>query len=528
MPIPPGIDKSLFASGQQCAKRLYLDYHHPDGMPAPNAERQEMQEVGLRLVQLARQAFPASVQCDPDDFDLAAQQTAAALTAGVPRPVFDAAFSFEGARVRADVVIPQPNGGIDLFEVKSGTKIKTRYVRDVAFHVHVIERAGTTVHSATILHINAKYRHRGGDSYPVQELFRYADITAKVREQIDRVATHVASYAALLDDPATAELPTGTWCRNPFECGYLPECLAAGPDQPLLHLPGLSRDLETALHEDGVEELGQIDAKQKGLTPVQRRALRALRTGEVVIEPFVGEELHDVDYPLHFVHVSSTLEALPLYDSMRPWQQLAYQWTDVVVHEGGRREILEFTANGKDDPRSEFLATMSELARLRGTLVTWGGHVEKTLRALLEDLPQQKTQARALLHMAHFDLSQLIEAGVYAPEFRGKFDLASVHRTLVSVGEDGDAAHDQEELFSSSEATAAFRRMLRTRTRATTRDKLTEQLQAHGRHRAHAILAIHDALTARCEGTDPDESTDPGSRSSLGSGSRQGGSCGTK
>ena len=61
MPASPPITKQLFAAGVQCAKRLYLDFHHPDRIPELPPDRQEMAETGKKLVSLARSAFPNGI-----------------------------------------------------------------------------------------------------------------------------------------------------------------------------------------------------------------------------------------------------------------------------------------------------------------------------------------------------------------------------------------------------------------------------------------------------------------------------------
>ena len=82
-----------------------------------------------------------------------------ALQATSPAAVFNAAFRIDGVEVRADIVTHGSDGGVEIFEVKSGTKVKPRHVKDVAFQIYAIERSGFEVKKATILHLNSQYRH---------------------------------------------------------------------------------------------------------------------------------------------------------------------------------------------------------------------------------------------------------------------------------------------------------------------------------------------------------------------------------
>ena len=450
-----------------------------------------MVDVGLKLIELARQAFPVSQQCDTENFDSAVKQTAKFVEAGQPVAIFDAAFRCEGVEVRCDIVIPHASDGIDVFEVKSGTKIKARYVKDVALQVHAIENSGMQVHTATVLHLNGHYRHRGGTNYPVHELFKYVDVTDKIRKQLGRVGDQTERFQSILEDPSSLDLPIGTWCRVPFRCGYFAQCRAEATEQPLLELPELTRDQEREFHQAGIEDLSQLPDETEALTPLQQRAMRAIRQDTIVIEPFVQQELRDVEYPLHFVSVSTLLEVLPAFHNARPWHHIPFQWTDTIIAADGERESRSFLADGRTDPRSDFLSTLTEITKARGTLMTYGASVEQRIRDLLEDLPEQKTEARAVLHMAHFDLSQLVHAGVYHPGFAGSFDLLSVYGALV-----GGVNREGLDITDDHGASLAFRRLVNTRTRATTRKKLVTQLEAFGRWQSEVIADLYNSLLA--------------------------------
>ena len=172
-------------------------------------------------------------------------------------------------------MLSSTGGEIDIFEVKAGTTVKPRHVLDVALQMHAIEAAGWTVKSASILHLNPKYQHQGGKTYPVQQLFKNVDVTGKAQKQLKKVAEQIKSFLTLVEDEGSLELPLGTWCRTPLPCPYLDRCLAEGPEFPLIHLPMLKPELESQLHEQAIEDLTQLDEQQPGLTlpqaPVRRK-----------------------------------------------------------------------------------------------------------------------------------------------------------------------------------------------------------------------------------------------------------------
>jgi hypothetical protein len=321
-------------------------------------------------------------------------------------------------------------------------------------------------------------------------------VTDKVRKEVAKIGKRVADFQNVLDDPVTRELPTGTWCHLPFPCSHLPTCRREGPEHPLLDLPDLSRDQESEFHQQSIEELADVDPEHPGLTFVQRRALRALESGGLVVEEFVADELRDVEYPLHFIHATSLLQVLPTLEGCHPWQHMPFQWHDTILDKNGRAEQKRFVADGKSDPRPAFASTLAEAVRGPGTLMLYGPTLEQRLRELLDDAPKQKSEVRAILNQARFDLRQLVRAGVYHPDFRASFELVDVHRSLVEESHaNGPDIHDDDN------AQAAFQRLLNPRTRATTREKLGRQLDAYGEQCSETILALYRALSSTEPGT---------------------------
>jgi hypothetical protein len=87
---------------------------------------------------------------------------------------------------------------IDLFEIKSGTKVKHRYVNDLALQAVVLERCGLKLRAAFLLHVNPQYAHKEGEDYPPMQLLRSADVTTKVQKQLDNVRRRLRFLAGLV------------------------------------------------------------------------------------------------------------------------------------------------------------------------------------------------------------------------------------------------------------------------------------------------------------------------------------------
>jgi hypothetical protein len=87
--------------------------------------------------------------------------------ASVPA-VFEAAFEYDGIRIRVDVLERLGSGAWGLREVKSSGGLKHHFIDDIALQAYVLRGAGVTISSIELLHVNTGYmRGAGGIVWPV-------------------------------------------------------------------------------------------------------------------------------------------------------------------------------------------------------------------------------------------------------------------------------------------------------------------------------------------------------------------------
>ncbi|MCK5941833.1 MAG: DUF2779 domain-containing protein [Planctomycetes bacterium] len=459
------LDKHLFEAGQQCHKRLWLDYHEPSA-ERPSPRRQQMSRIGDEMRELARTAFPKGVAIEGPDIEAAASATRQHLDDGVP-VLFDAAFVADGLEVVCDILVVHKDDRVDLFEIKSGTKVKHRYVNDLAMQAIVLEKCGYKMQRAYLLHINPKYTHQAGEDYPPMQLLRSADVTAKVQKQQPNVARKLQNLKLALENDGALELPMGTFCERPFPCPHRARCRKTAPPLPLHLLPELTRQQELELHKEGIEELLAVPPDREDLSFRQRRTLQCQLQQQRIVEPFVAEELDESERPLHFLAIATITDPLPRFDMQRPWQQTPYAWAAKTIHEDGRVELQSFVQVDRDDPRGAFVKSLARHLEVGGTAIVWGDEAMRELRNLLDSVPDDKASVRALLGQDHLDMRGLFESGVFDP---GLLDYAELTRvTGILLGD--DSGKDLEAM----DADARFELVHKARAprvRAATREKI--------------------------------------------------------
>ena len=179
-----------------------------------------MSRVGDELRALARTAFPMAVTVAADDITAAAEETAKAVADGAP-VLFDAAFVADGVEVRCDILVVHKDKRVDLFEIKSGTKVKHRYVNDLALQATMLAHEGLEMQRAYLLHVNPNYAHTAGEDYPPMELMRSSDVTQKVQKQLPNVVRKLGLSRKAAARDTAPEVAMGTFCRSPFACPHL-------------------------------------------------------------------------------------------------------------------------------------------------------------------------------------------------------------------------------------------------------------------------------------------------------------------
>ncbi len=465
------LDKFLFEAGQQCQKRLWLDFHEPVA-EAPSALRQSMSAAGATLRTLARTAFPKGVQVEAEGAVAAAAETKEKIAAG-SQVLFGATFVADGVEARSDVLVLHKDGQCDLFEIKSGTKVKHRYVNDLALQALVLEASGLKMRAAYLLQVNPKYVHKEGADYPPMQLLRSGDVTQKVQKQLEATRRRLQTYRQSIADNAVLALPMGTFCTTPFPCPHLARCSKEAPALPLRELPELTRQLEMELHKEGIEDLAGLDEARPGLTFRQRRTLACIKAGAPIVETFVREELRQCQKPLHFLAIASITDPLPRFDGQRPWRMVPYAWSAHTVHTDGRLETATFVHVERTDPRPGFATSLQKHLEVGGTVVVWNDDSLEELRSLLDDLPAAKAAARALVSTPHLDLMQLFDASVFHPAVRTHKDLRASVAALL-----GDTTGNDLAVYGEDAVLEALHKGWAPRVRAATKDKIAADMLA--------------------------------------------------
>ena len=452
----PNLSKTRFAAGLQCLKRLYFECYQRDLADPVGPQQQALFDSGTAVGELARQRFPGGhlVQEDYRHQAEAERHTQELIADPEKLALYEAAFTFDGIRIRVDVLRRASRDSFDLIEVKSSTSVKTEHIPDVAIQLHVLNGAGITINKSYLMHIDNTYVYEGGD-HNLLQLFALEDVTVPSKNFLASAGPAELSQmweALQKSDPPTIE--TGPQCTKPYVCPFFGHCHQNEPEHAVRHLPSASAKLLEGLKRLGITDISMIPDGYSGLTAKQQRVRRSVITGQ----PYIGQGLHSaldgLKYPITFLDFETVNPAVPLYVGTRPYQQVPFQWSLHTLDSSGVLGHAEYLHGGWDDPRESLVERLLEALGPVGSIVVYTGFEEQRVRELAAAIPQYQDRLLSICGRL-FDLHKMLSDQYYHPNFHGSYSIKAVLPALVP-----DMTYSDLEIQIGSQASVAFAQMI--------------------------------------------------------------------
>lgn len=470
----PKLSKSRFMSGLQCHKRLYLECYARELAEATDPYTRAIFDTGARVEALARRRHAGGVLVAEDHLhhEDAIERTRGALADPTVPAVYEAAFTWNDVRIRADILVRVTGDVFDLLEVKSSTSAKPEHEGDVAIQLAVLRGSGVRIRRVGLVHLNRGYVYGGGE-YDLARLFACQDLTEVARTRQPEVLAALQSMRGALRGDEPPLIAVGSHCETPYWCPFFEHCHEGLPEDGLARLPKAGARLRERLAAAGIVAVADIPLDFPGLTSLQCRALAAMRSGERFCDPEIRGVLSAVQYPLHFLDFETFMPALPLYAGTRPYDAIPFQWSDHVIHGDGSLDHREYLHDGAGDPRRPFAESLLESLGESGSIVVYSNYEEHRLADLGAWLPDLASRI-ASLRPRLLDLLRVIRRHVYDAGFNGSFSLKSVLPALVP-----ELGYDDLAISDGGLASLAFEESQAASTAPERRTELREQLRAY-------------------------------------------------
>lgn len=134
------------------------------------------------------------------------------------------------------------------------------------------------------------------------------------------------------------------------------------------------------------------------------------------------EEMKDWHYPLHMIDFETTAVALPFYKGMRPYEQVAFQFSHHIIYEDGRIEHAGQYLNNDVTKFSnfEFVRELKkQLCNDQGTIFRYATHENSILNTIANQLEDSSESDKG-------DLIAFIRSITHVEDVRGERDMVDL------------------------------------------------------------------------------------------------------
>ncbi len=180
----------------------------------------------------------------------------------------------------------------------------------------------------------------------------------------------------------------------------------------------------------------------------QKRQIEYTKKNEVWINPDLKDKLASHKYPLQFIDFEGSRMALPYHVGMRPYQQIAFQWScHTIAAPGAAPKHHEWINTHDAYPNIEFAQTLKANLDRSGTIFMWWPYEQIVLRDIANQI---KLENKALPELSEWlewmdktlvDQCKIAADNYYHPDMKGS---VSIKYVLPAIWNNNPYLHDVE------------------------------------------------------------------------------------
>jgi hypothetical protein len=483
------LTKSRYMAGLQCPRRLWLLVHEPLPYeePAPGSPI----DIGYEIGRKAHLLFHGGIEVTeaPWQHAEAAARTAILMADASVPAIFEAAFEYDGVRIRVDVLERLADGTWGLREMKSSGGLKDHYLDDIALQVYVLRGACVAVSSIELLHVNTAYV-RGASGIVWPQFFARLDVGDTIAAALADLPDRLPAMRASLGMVAPPDAKPGSQCGTPYDCEFWDRCTASKPADWVFYLPRRTSAQADELEARGIEAISAIPADFP-LTARQTVIRDATATGRPFVAPDLARLLRGYGPPTCYLDFEAMMPPIPLYEGTWPYQTIPFQWSLHTLAGDGTLHHRDFLAAGDEDPRRAFAETLIEaLSGLDAPIIVYSPYEQTRLKELTAAFADLRDLLNAIIDRL-VDLLPIVRSAVYFPDAGFSNSIKSVGPALCP-----DFTYDDlMDITDGLAASAAFLQLASGNLVASEDvGRLRSALLAYCRRDTLAMVEVHRAL----------------------------------
>lgn len=448
------ISKSGYCSAIQCPKMLWLKKNHPE-LFDDSLINQMVLDSGIKVGEFAMGLFGRFTEVPYGNLSEMISETKRLLDSGTEF-IAEASFSYNGQFCSVDILKNWGGGKVEIYEVKSSTKIRDIYLHDVAFQNYVLTKLGFAVDQVSIVHIDNTYTRI--EELELGKLFKVNDITEDARALYSEVEKHIRYLEVYMQSEDEPVDDIGLHCFSPYACGFFGHCSRFLASPNVFDVAGMQKRSMFKHYLEGTVSFEDLEY-QRNLNPKYLLQIsHELHDMPCHVEKdSITDFLSNLFYPIYFLDFETVQPAIPLYECSKPYEQIVFQYSlHFIESEGGELRHKEYFAYPGEDPRRKLAEQLCQDIPLDVCTLAYHMAFEKgrlkSLAALYPDLAEHLMNIHDNIHDLMIPFRQ---KNYYCKAMQGSYSIKYVLPALFPDNPDLDY-QNLEGVQDGMEASATF------------------------------------------------------------------------
>ena len=448
------LSKSRYTTGVTCGKKLWLSCYKPE--EAEESENDDVFDNGTKIGELARGLLGDYVLVDYDtNYQNMINKTQEYLLKK-PNIICEASFSYDGNFCSVDI-LKNDLDGVELYEVKSSTKIGDIYLEDISYQTWLLRKSNINVKKACLIRVNNNYVKQG--EFDINKYFIIEDVTDKL--DLDLVEENVKGLKEIINKKDEPNIDLSTACNKPYPCPFFKYCTKKLPTPNVFDI-GWKLQFQKKLdmyyrHHVSFEDVlnKEVISNQKALVQVKSFVNN---TSPVVNKDNIKMLLDSITYPLYFLDFESFQDAVPRIDGTRPYQQICFQYSlHYYLKEDGKLYHKEYLSDEYDgDPMYGLCKRLTEDIPKNACVIVYNKGFEQPRLREMAKLYPEFSEHLLNIHDNIVDLMiPFMNQDYYVKEMMGRSSIKLVLPALFP--DDPECSYDNlDQVHKGDEASAAY------------------------------------------------------------------------
>ena len=369
------LSKSGYCQCVQCNNILWLNRYKPK----PVDDNKSGFETGKKVGELAKGLFGDYEDVPADDEISVRIKKTQELLKNVPNIITEASFIYDNNFCSVDI-LKNDSDGVEIYEVKSSTKIKDIYIDDVSYQYYVLSNSGLNIKKAAIVYINNEYIR--GKELDITQLFNIEDVTGIVLEKQNGIKDKINEINEFIqshDGENEPDKKLSKNCFNPYPCPFWDYCTEDLPKPNVFDISGMQTRTKFKHYNNGVISFEDLSNEKLNKKYSQQIDFELNNREPKINRETINDILNSLKYPLYFIDYESCQYAIPEFEGTKPYQQIPFQYSLHIIKEDSSIKHKEFLAQSEDeDLIRHFAESMIHNMPENGSVIVYNKAFEAT------------------------------------------------------------------------------------------------------------------------------------------------------